>query len=854
MESKESPIFDNDNSEELKRETVECTKGILWKRGRWGIFRKPWVERMFILNDQKQTLSIYGGREVFHISLLGAVCRECAPSDKDCGGKSNCFEIKYRKSNYEDEDDVKQLDNDTDAESQYSTIVMRSRFAGERDLWVAALNAASDGSKLKLVRCQKRLEITRKNAIEMLNSGNNIEAVTRLEQALALTERQFGNGSLELAQSTIDVVEIHYKLIRNYDNIDVIPLVQIDESHLNKLIHLCDNALSIYRNLDVKEKVHTTDVLKCRLLFLQGNYNDAVTSLKQILKGFHKQPEKHKSDIVEVLILMGRCAYGACNLSNAANIFEQALSLALALFGTVHAQVAKICTLCASTCMTQRKFLRVREYLDITSRIYSKIYTSSSSPLPQNVPSSTATTATSTSSIASNTHDFHDDYILSQRLLGHLSLEVGAFEGAQKFLKLVESSTYDSHDNKINPQYAISCDLIARLHFEQNDYDSALVYCQKAHDSLTACGLDTSNVMYLQALIFSRCDPPRIEDAIRLFKDSIKKETPTIEYCRRVFRVGSIFINMTGNHSNSNHLLPNNQGDMNQVNDKIYRKGISMLQKSLNLFEKFDLESVSDDVEEVQRLLAECTDDLNESNLLYLKVLENHTQHHGKDKTFAELSRKHGMILSELQEIPAALKSLEASIESYIKIDNPEDDESIVEHYDYYLTVISLSMVYRKAGDYASAYLFLSAINKMNDLPLHARVTYEIALTTYEKGDYKKAGKEFLECINILKSKKRKFPYYNTQLEINCHVMIGNVMLKKGKREKKRKALNNFRIAADILQKRNNEMKEDNPSTNNLAHDPIMTIELLQFNRTKIQSKIDYVQSKMYFTRRKKTA
>ena len=69
--------------------------------------------------------------------------------------------------------------------------------------------------------------------------------------------------------------------------------------------------------------------------------------------------------------------------------------------------------------------------------------------------------------------------------------------------------------------------------------------------------------------------------------------------------------------------------------------------------------------------------------------------------------------------------------------------------------------------------------------------------------------------------------------------MIGNVMLKKGKREKKRKALNNFRIAADILQKRNNEMKEDNPSTNNLAHDPIMTIELLQFNRTKIQSKID---------------
>ena len=101
----------------------------------------------------------------------------------------------------------------------------------------------------------------------------------------------------------------------------------------------------------------------------------------------------------------------------------------------------------------------------------------------------------------------------------------------------------------------------------------------------------------------------------------------------------------------------------------------------------------------------------------YRKVLENHTQHHGKDKTFAELSRKHGMILSELQEIPAALKSLEASIESYIKIDNPEDDESIVEHYDYYLTVISLSMVYRKAGDYASAYLFLSAINKMNDLP-----------------------------------------------------------------------------------------------------------------------------------------
>ena len=68
-----------------------------------------------------------------------------------------------------------------------------------------------------------------------------------------------------------------------------------------------------------------------------------------------------------------------------------------------------------------------------------------------------------------------------------------------------------------------------------------------------------------------------------LQKDSIKKETPTIEYCRRVFRVGSIFINMTGNHSNSNHLLPNNQGDMNQVNDKIYRKGISMLQKSLNL-------------------------------------------------------------------------------------------------------------------------------------------------------------------------------------------------------------------------------------------------------------------------------
>ena len=327
-------------------------------------------------------------------------------------------------------------------DSMYSKLILRSRFGGERDLWVSAINAASDGSKLKQVHYQKQLQTTKFNAREMLQSGKNEEALDTLKQARALTERRFGNGSLEVAHSTIDLLNLHLKLLCNHDNVHVLPLVDIDQTQTGTLIKLCDEALTIFHTQDTQKEIHESKIMKSRLLFLQGHYNDAVMILKSILNGFHRQPDKYRKEIVDVLILMGRCAYGACNLSNASSIFEQALSLALTLHGTVHIDVANICIFCAITCMAQRKFVRVREYLDITSRIYSKLSTKDND---------------------------RDIFIRSQRLLGQLSIEVGAFEGAQKFLQVVELAT---STDESEPQYAICCELIARLYFEQNNFQS----------------------------------------------------------------------------------------------------------------------------------------------------------------------------------------------------------------------------------------------------------------------------------------------------------------------------------------------------------------------------------------------
>ena len=91
LKSLKEPIASVDDDEE--EESLPCTQGILLKRGRFGIFRKPWVERMFVLDDNEQTLFIIGGKKTMNIDLQGASCRELPPSMME--GKPNVFEIKF---------------------------------------------------------------------------------------------------------------------------------------------------------------------------------------------------------------------------------------------------------------------------------------------------------------------------------------------------------------------------------------------------------------------------------------------------------------------------------------------------------------------------------------------------------------------------------------------------------------------------------------------------------------------------------------------------------------------------------------------------------------------------------------
>jgi len=491
-------------TEKMKNERVVCVQGILRKRGRFGIFGRPWVERRFVLNYVTQKL--YVGTEeqknLIVIDLIGAQVKELAP--KHAGGMYNAFEVLYRKSHKGESSET------STRNTKRERLMVCADCMGDKVFWMNAITGASDGSSLRQMEQQKVLDAHRAAIVAKLDLGEPDEAFEELERAVRVIEKSLEEGSLALAENTRDfAVYVSDPQLLN-DR-----LIQKFKKRLNE-------ASNIFLYNGKADDSIQCEIHYIKLLIVEEDFEGATSALLKSLAAVQKREGLKNKRSIEFLVLLGDNCEAQFLYNDATKYLEQALSLSLKINGTVHASVAKLTLRVGQVYLASNRQKNAVESFEIAHRIFTKALG------PKN-----------------------RDTILAQCYLGLGCLRLEEYEKASRYLVSAEEWSIQNADYSMA---AMAQTHLAETYLKLLNFDNGLQVCENGLYSYAQTNCDHAAISMVKGRIYHSLG--NLQTAVHDLEDAIREDQPrSLMHIRRLMEVGIIFVGIEGMEARGLELL-----------------------------------------------------------------------------------------------------------------------------------------------------------------------------------------------------------------------------------------------------------------------------------------------------------
>lgn len=482
-------------------EKVLCTQGILWKRGRYGLFRLPWVERRFVLNNMTQKLYIGGGKNAIEVDMVGTQVKELEPNAAN--GYSHAFEVRYRR------DLVDNHGKKTGTER--GVVVARANTGGDKAYWVNALSGASSGSTLQEMAHQKNLEKYRTNIMALIEDGDFVQAYNEVDTAVRVVDKSLDEGSMAMAEQVRDLASLvaHPNLY--------------NKSMVHKFKKKLVNAAATFIANGQLAHAIAVEISHIELMMVEEDYENAVKMLLSCLAVTQKREGLKNERSIAFMELLGQCYEATFDYREAIKILERAINVALRIFGTVHIKVAELTQKVGCVFMACYRHKNAKESFEIAHRIMSKVLG----------PRSRET-------------------IEAQTYLGMACLRLEDSEKAKKCLIGAEEWAIQSGDYKMA---AVAQTNLAETHFFVHHFEGALQVVENGFFSCQQANLDVSALLLMKGLIYLGLNNDKL--AVKYLKEASEANAgmADIVSLRQTLKIGQTFLGIRGMEDEGVELL-----------------------------------------------------------------------------------------------------------------------------------------------------------------------------------------------------------------------------------------------------------------------------------------------------------